>query len=60
MKPRLRFWNGYWWCRRMGCTGQGLTPREAWDDMWLLYWEVVPPKKPKTWEEFYGRTPRAG
>lgn len=44
----------------MGCTGQGLTPREAWDDMWLLYWEVVPPKKPKTWEEFYGRTPRAG
>lgn len=41
MKPRMRYWNGYWWCRRMGVTGQGATMREAWDDMWQLYLEFV-------------------
>lgn len=45
MKSRMTFWNGYWWCRRMGITGQGLTMQEAWDDMWLLYREAYRPSR---------------
>lgn len=41
MKARIRYWNGYYWCRRMGITGQGLTIQEAWDDMWKLYREFI-------------------
>jgi hypothetical protein len=41
MKPRMRYWNGYYWCRRMGITGQGLTMEDAWNDMWHLYREMV-------------------
>lgn len=37
----MRFWNGYYWCRRMGVMGQGLTMEEAWLDMWKLYGEAV-------------------
>lgn len=53
MKPKMRFWNGFWWCRRMGVTGQGNTMKEAWNDMWLLYKEAVSPPAPKNWHEFY-------
>lgn len=45
MKARLRFWNGKWWCRRMGCTGCGDTMEEAWNDMWTLYWDAMLPKR---------------
>ena len=45
MKARMRFWNGKWWCRRMGVTGCGATMEEAWDDMWNLYREAVRPKR---------------
>lgn len=41
MKAHLKYWNGSWWCRRMGVTGQGSTPKAAWDDMWELYREAV-------------------
>lgn len=34
--------------RRMGCTGQGATMKEAWDDMWNLYFEAVRPARPQT------------
>lgn len=48
MKARMTYWNGFWWCRRMGCTGQGATMQEAWDDMWKLYFEAVRPPRPQT------------
>ena len=32
MKARMRWWNGKWWCRRMGCTGCGDTMEDAWND----------------------------
>ena len=41
MKPRMRYWNGYWWCRRMGVTGRGKTQEEAWFDMWGLYRNMI-------------------
>lgn len=41
MKPRMRFWNDKWWCRRMGVTGCGATMEEAWNDMWGLYRDFV-------------------
>lgn len=44
MKARLVFRDGYWWCIRMGVTGRGGTPSEAWADMCLLYWEAVSPR----------------
>lgn len=31
----------------MGCTGQGATMKEAWDDMWNLYFEAVRPARPQ-------------
>lgn len=45
MKARLTYWNGSWWCRRMGITGQGATMQEAWDDMWNLYREAYRPSR---------------
>lgn len=53
MKARMRFWNGQWWCRRMGATGCGATMEEAWKDMWDLYFDAV---RPKT---LYHGSPRA-
>lgn len=41
MKAHIYFGRGKWWCYRMGCTGCGATPKEAWDDMWALYREAV-------------------
>lgn len=41
MKAHLKYWNGSWWCRHMGVTGQGRTPVAAWNDMWALYREAV-------------------
>jgi hypothetical protein len=50
----MRYWSGYWWCRHQGCTGQGNTMEEAWDDMWKIWKEAFRPEfNPKTWEEFY-------
>ena len=46
MKPKMTFWNGKWWCRRMGVTGCGDTMREAWDDMWMLYVDAFMSKPP--------------
>ena len=46
MKARMRFWNGQWWCRRMGVTGCGSTMQAAWDDMWMLYREAYIVKPP--------------
>lgn len=43
IKPRLTFWNGVWWCRRLGVTGCGTTPLAAWTDMWGLYREATFP-----------------
>ena len=52
MKPRMRFWNGYWWCRDIphGITGQGLTMRQAYEDMKLLYREF--------WNEYSAFSPK--
>ncbi len=33
MKPRMRFQNGYWWCRRGQLVGQGKTMKAAYYDM---------------------------
>jgi len=41
MKPRIVFQRGFWWCYRMGVTGQGKTPKEAYDDMLSLYRQAV-------------------
>lgn len=41
MKAKISYWNGSWWCRRMGITGQGKSPREAWEDYLTLYSEMV-------------------
>jgi hypothetical protein len=48
MKPKIRYWNGYWWCRRMGITGQGLTMEQAYKDMWDLYREFIVESRPKS------------
>ena len=47
MKPGMtyRYTDGKWWCWRMGVMGCGSTPREAWDDMWVLYREAIRPKQ---------------
>lgn len=37
MKPRLIYRHGKWWCKRMGVTGCGQTPLDAYNDMWGLY-----------------------
>lgn len=43
MKARIRFWNGKWWCRRLGITGCGDTIEAAWDDMWAVYRDTFRP-----------------
>lgn len=45
IKAKISFWKGKWWCRRIGITGCGETPKEAWDDMWFLYKQAVSPKQ---------------
>lgn len=50
MKVRMRFWNGKWWCRRMGVTGCGDSMESAWHDMWTLYWEAMKPSQPTHWQ----------
>lgn len=41
MKAKIYYWHGKWWCRRLGVTGCGNMPKEAWDDMWQLYKEML-------------------
>lgn len=41
MKAKIYFGHGKWWCRRLGVTGCGNTPREAWYDMWHQYRELI-------------------
>lgn len=33
MKPKIKFWNNYWWCKYLYFTGQGNTPKQAFNDM---------------------------
>ena len=51
MKARIVYRNGKWWCFRMGVTGCGATPAEAWSDMWALYGEAIRSMVPRP----YGR-----
>lgn len=54
MKARIYYGRGQWWCHRMGVTGSGATPAEAWFDMWGLYGEFLREAVPKA----YGRVRR--
>jgi cephalosporin hydroxylase len=46
IKPKVRFWNGYYWCRYMGITGQGCSIEESVKDMWNLYREMIKECRP--------------
>lgn len=41
MKPKLIYRHGFWWCIRLGVVGQGITPLEAYEDMWKLYTRAI-------------------
>jgi len=43
LKAHLFYGYGKWWCYRMGCTGVGSTPAEAWQDMWDIYRQAYRP-----------------
>lgn len=55
MKARIYYGRGQWWCRRLGVTGSGATPAEAWFDMWALYGQFIRETVPKP---YY--SPRSG
>lgn len=46
MKARIYFGKGLWWCTRLGVTGCGSTPGEAWADMWSLYGGFIMRSRP--------------